>query len=291
MSKKKQEKKRNHKKLIFLDTIKYMMYFLFIIGLFAGYGFIKKSAGITEYVEPNIYEFEISGKLSDGTGFTLSHFLWDYDFSKNSGTLSFIVREGKKDKIENLEFLFPMGINNKSTTVEIFNCGNPQKCIKKSDLEYSADFLAISSNRTTLRLSQFSRELNKDENIKIAIKFKMNIQPSGIFAFRHYENKIISDRYTLNLKFGDNYACSFNCFEPIKAIDLYWNSTLDRNILLKFNDAEQSHIFKLQSINSDNIFKKDRDLALGVSLLVSFITLLIQQIIKDIEECIKNKSP
>ena len=253
----------------------FLLVVLLISLLFIGRAYIQKSSEMTEVVFPKIYEFSLDGNHDISENMIFKDFRLIYSFSKNSGTISFVLGGyDKKITIQDITITVPLLINNSHVSVDAFNCsGNTRSCTAKSDVKYATRFINESNTSKTHIIFDDFRPFNKNEMIRFVVSFSSNIDPSGKFIFEN-SRLIHSNEYTLELDFGENYTCSFNCFEALNGIMTY--DMIDKDIFVKFNDTTNVHIFKLNSINIKRAFLKELYMAIGVSLFVGVILLFLQ---------------
>lgn len=252
------------------------LFYWFGISFFiiAGIYFIWKSTNMTEIVLPKTYEFKFDGRYDSSSKMIFDDFRLAYDFSKEKGIITFILDGyGKQSKIIDINIDIPILRNTSQVYVEALNCEQIRLCTKNSRMNYTSKFINDSTTKKTyVILDGFSRQFDKGERIKFIINFSSSIQPGGTFRFENFQT-IRYIEYTLELNFGDDYICSFNCFEIFDGIKSY--DIAEKYIFIKFEDSN-THVFKINSINENKLFWKNFWLALGISILATIFMPLLE---------------
>ena len=139
----------------------------FIIGTF----FIILSAITAEFIEPKVYQFEISAQ-SDYEKININDFRFvlanswfinigpiKFPSINDKINLKFKIGSNEPKEISNILIEFPNKIYNKSTSLRIIQCNKYYECGNKSDI-FPKDMRFVSiEDRTVLILADFSRKL------------------------------------------------------------------------------------------------------------------------------------
>ncbi len=233
---------------------------LLLSGFFIIYGFfqIQQSSGISEYIDPEstFYDFELNMEPKEHN---FNEFLLSYDFTKKSGTITFLIFFN--DPIEYIAIDFPKPINNESVSVKALMCDLPtgfpdRTCRINTDLDYQMH----GYDRTLV----IKRPPVLSSNY-ISIDFETDLRPVGTFQVWSNYNNLYESRYTFDLSLGDQFVCPSECYENVRGTQK--DATFSqKNLRMEFTDEEvDSYIFRTKGI-LDNTMIEDKQFKLGVGM-------------------------
>lgn len=261
------------------------IFLIIVIGFIVGGAWmIHYSSNMSEYVQGQIYNFyfrlEKAGfDSSTGNKIHIHNFVFYYDFTQNKGNISFHL-DNQEWKITYIEIEFPSIIDNKTLIVYKLKDGN-KSILSPRRRTYNTYSRYSKINRTVIQLENFEKNFS---NETIVIEFQSNLLPNGRFYFYNYENNFLhhsSEFGNIHLVLGDKYECIGSCIYDLQYIEEISNS-FDRDLRLKFRREKEenhpAHSFKINSIYRDVLFSRSFWLAIGVSLLVSSLMILLQEI-------------
>lgn len=276
-----------------------------------------------EHEEDDFDYYKINYKMSSGAYSNhhlykpilyVKNFLLYYDFTNNSGTISFILDETDISYTGfKIHFFAPVEIvdiyyieSNSITKGKItyyyktpvdFDykiCGNYINETYNPMSYYKENISKFNEQKyTSFQITQINETLNRKN---IVIEFKSDFEPDGTFSIitRNF-NVVLSpsdDKENINFKLNNKYEpLSNNLIYLQNIVEL--PSSSDLNVKLAFTEDEINTIgipYNRNTIKNDSIFKmnvKNRDIVqekafkmgLGISLLSSGIILLFKEII------------
>mgnify|MGYP001613830643 FL=1 len=251
------------------------------LGLF-GLTLIIYGSSINENLDGDLYRthFSLMTTDFDRSSNNVLHIPWNffYDFSKNTGRVSLKLDE-RNWSLSYIDLRLPREIKNKS--LEIYSIQNRKSSEIKARTKINFDEnlqegILYVPNGSIISISQFERNFTEEEII-IEFKFKNALNPNGRFQFTTIEDDDLNPyQYSGNVHFifGNKYGCQPSCIDNFKFIEE--NSYMvGKEINLDFKADTKFSEFRLNTYSKNKLFWKNFWIAIGISLLVSSIFLIL----------------
>lgn len=237
---------------------------------------------INEVLDSNLYgtNFGLMTTNFDDSSNNVLHIPWNffYDFSKKKGQVSFKL-DSREWSLSYITLRLPREIKNKSLEIYSINKNGEKREITNEEARIH---IIHQQNESAISISQFERNFSEEE-IKIDFEFKDKLEPKGRFQFTTIKyDDLVPYSYVPNPHYGNiyfnlgrKYGCETNCIDKFNFIEETFAS--EGGIVLDFKMATDSKFseFRLNAYSKQSLFWKNFWIALGMSLLVSSIFLIL----------------